>query len=182
MCSDFSLKTRSTAVLRSFELLKQTLIFRGSTCRDEAPPLKSPCCWALLDVGAEDNMLALRWWLFERERCVCIGEEEHRGGCVMFVGEEEQTERHDFPLFRPPGNTGSWCQQHRQTTFSSPREHTDLGVVPRRASARIICVVSAAHDVLQVGILCGSATPNTGRSACRLLGGAVSIPPQGICQ
>ena len=100
---------------------------------------------------------------------------------MLFVGEEEQTERHDFPLFRPPGNMGSWCQQHRQTTFSSPRKHTGLGVVPRRASARIVCVVSAAHDVPQVGILCGSATPNAGRSACRLLGGAVSIAPQGIC-
>ena len=111
---------------------------------------------------------------------MCIGEEEHKG-CVLFVGEEEQTERHDFPLFRPPGNSGSWCQQHRQTTFSPPREHADLGVAPKRASARIICVVSAAHDVPQVGILCGSATPNTDRSACRLLGGAVSIPPQGIC-
>ena len=31
-----------------------------------------------------------------------------------------------------------------------------------RASTRIICVVSAAHDVPQVGILCGSATLESG--------------------
>ena len=43
-------------------------------------------------------------------------------------------------------------------SWAQPREHTDLGVVPKRVSARIICVVSAAHDVPQVGILCGSAT------------------------
>ena len=93
-----------------------------------------------------------------------IGEEEHRD-CVLFVGEEGQTERHDFPLFRPPGITGSWCQQHRQTTFSSPGEHTDLVVVqqyPRRASVRIMYVVFAVHNVPQVGLLCGSATPESG--------------------
>ena len=55
-------RARSAAVLRSLELLKQTPTFRGSTCRDEAPPLSSPCCWALLDVGAED--MALRWVTF----------------------------------------------------------------------------------------------------------------------
>ena len=33
---------------------------------------------------------------------------------------------------------------------------------PRQASVRIICVVSAAHDVTQVGLLCGSATLEIG--------------------
>ena len=44
-------------------------------------------------------------------------------------------------------------------------------------------ITEAAHNVPQVGLSfsCGSATPNTGRSACRLCSGAVSIPPQGIC-
>ena len=36
-------------------------------------------------------------------------------------------------------------------------------------------ITKAVHDVPQVGLLCGSATP---RSACRLFSGVVSIPPR----
>ena len=49
--------------------------------------------------------------------------------------------------------------------FFVPQGTQDLGVVQQHtthASVLIICVVSAAHVVPQVGLLCGSATPETG--------------------
>ena len=49
--------------------------------------------------------------------------------------------------------------------FFVPQGTQDLGVVQQHimhASVRIICVASVAHGVPQVGLLCGSATPETG--------------------
>ena len=46
----------------------------------------------------------------------------------------------------------------------SPALKVSLGAVqqyPRHTSVRIICVVSTAHDVPQVGLLCGCATPES---------------------
>ena len=81
--------------------------------------------------------------------------------------------------------------------FFVPQGTQDLGVVrqhPRHASGRIIYVVSAAHDVSQVGLLFGSATPESdlcvgpqhqilvgGHAGCSVVPGAMFIPPQGIC-
>ncbi|CAN0361573.1 unnamed protein product [Ascophyllum nodosum] len=118
--------------------------------------------------------------------------------CVLFVGEEEQTEWHDFPFFRSPGNTGSWGQQHRQTPFSSPREHRILVWFSSISKARqcenqLRGVRSIRRPVSRAFVwvrnirewslsLCGSATtPNTGWWACRLFSGAMLFPPQGIC-
>ena len=90
--------------------------------------------------------------------------------------------------------------------FFVPRGTQDLGAVrqhPRHASVRIVCVVSAAHDVPQVGLLCGSATSESGLMWVRntrewpyvgpqhqilvdghtgcLFSGATFISPQGVC-
>ena len=71
------------------------------------------------------------------------------------------------------GTHGSWCGPKARQC-----ENHLLGVrSTRRPASRDFVWVRNSRELS----LCGSATPNTGRSSCRLLGGAVPIPPQGIC-
>ena len=70
-------------------------------------------------------------------------------------------------FFVPQGTHGSW----RGSAVSGAR-HCENRLRGVRSTRRPACRAFVYHR---------SATPNTGRSACRLFSGAVSIPPQGIC-
>ena len=84
----------------------------------------------------------------------------------------------DKLLFRPPGNTESWCGSVVSKARQCENQLRGVRSTRRPVSRAFVWVRNIREWSLS---LCGSATPNTGWWACRLFSGAMLFPLQGIC-